>query len=238
MKTIVYIDGFNFYYGCLKNSSYKWLDIYKLFNEYIIPSSLPNYDSLDSCQVKYFTTPIVEKAANSIDSVSSQNKYLRALKLLYDDSKLTIINGRYAINTKPAYTLINGVPIKQSPKVDVWYIEEKQTDVNIALEMYRDSIRGNVDNLILCSNDSDIAPALKMIKKDTSDINLGLVAPFFKKSSGLDNKRSPNRVLLKYIDWKRLGITEAELIESQLPDFIPAKRKGVHKPSSWSLNKE
>jgi hypothetical protein len=29
-KTNVYVDGFNLYYGCLKGSPYKWLDIQKL----------------------------------------------------------------------------------------------------------------------------------------------------------------------------------------------------------------
>ena len=26
-RTIVYVDGFNFYYGVLKNTRYKWLDL-------------------------------------------------------------------------------------------------------------------------------------------------------------------------------------------------------------------
>ena len=36
MKTIVYIDGYNFFYGCLKHSADKWLDLHKLFHEYIL----------------------------------------------------------------------------------------------------------------------------------------------------------------------------------------------------------
>ncbi len=27
MRTHVYVDGFNLYYGCLKGTSYKWLDL-------------------------------------------------------------------------------------------------------------------------------------------------------------------------------------------------------------------
>ena len=27
LKTRIYIDGYNLYYGCLKNTSYKWLDL-------------------------------------------------------------------------------------------------------------------------------------------------------------------------------------------------------------------
>jgi hypothetical protein len=30
MKTIVYVDGFNLYYGAVKGTPYKWLDISKL----------------------------------------------------------------------------------------------------------------------------------------------------------------------------------------------------------------
>ncbi len=37
MRTIVYVDGFNFYHGLVKRSGYKWLDLYKLFEEQLLP---------------------------------------------------------------------------------------------------------------------------------------------------------------------------------------------------------
>jgi hypothetical protein len=30
MKTNVYVDGFNLYYGCLKNTPFRWLNIAEL----------------------------------------------------------------------------------------------------------------------------------------------------------------------------------------------------------------
>ncbi len=30
LRTRVYIDGHNLYYGCLKNSPHKWLDVHRL----------------------------------------------------------------------------------------------------------------------------------------------------------------------------------------------------------------
>lgn len=30
MKTIVYVDGFNLYYGALKGTRYKWLNLWQL----------------------------------------------------------------------------------------------------------------------------------------------------------------------------------------------------------------
>ena len=47
MKTNVYIDGYNFYYGCVKGSPYCWLDFSQLCQ---IP--LPN-DEIR--RIKYFT---------------------------------------------------------------------------------------------------------------------------------------------------------------------------------------
>jgi hypothetical protein len=31
MKTIIYVDGLNLYYGSLRSTPYKWLDLYALF---------------------------------------------------------------------------------------------------------------------------------------------------------------------------------------------------------------
>jgi len=42
----------------------------------------------------------------------------------------------------------------------VWMIEEKQTDVNIALHVYRDAGLGHSEQLVICSNDSDLEPSL------------------------------------------------------------------------------
>jgi len=52
----------------------------------------------------------------------------------------------------------------------VWMIEEKQTDVNIALHAYRDAVRGNCDQLVICSNDSDLEPALRLVKAEKSQL--------------------------------------------------------------------
>lgn len=38
LKTFVYVDGFNLYYGCLKGSAYKWLNIPELCDK-ILPNN-------------------------------------------------------------------------------------------------------------------------------------------------------------------------------------------------------
>lgn len=35
MRTIVYVDGFNLYYGAVKNTPYRWLDLLSLFRKVV-----------------------------------------------------------------------------------------------------------------------------------------------------------------------------------------------------------
>jgi hypothetical protein len=69
----VYIDGFNLYYGALKGSPYKWLDLAALCH-----LMLPN-DTIQS--IKYFTA-IVSARPYDLDLPVRQQMYLRALKTI------------------------------------------------------------------------------------------------------------------------------------------------------------
>ncbi len=46
-RTIIYIDGFNLYYGALKGTAYKWLNLERYF------TMLRPHDNLHA--IKYFT---------------------------------------------------------------------------------------------------------------------------------------------------------------------------------------
>ena len=51
MRTVVYVDGFNLYYGALKGTSWKWLDLVVLFEKVL----QPHHDIL---AIKYFTARV------------------------------------------------------------------------------------------------------------------------------------------------------------------------------------
>ena len=53
-RTIVYVDGSNLYYGLLRRTAYKWLDL-KAFAEKLL---LPEYH-IDT--IKYFTSRVIDK---------------------------------------------------------------------------------------------------------------------------------------------------------------------------------
>ena len=54
VRTYVYIDGFNLYYGSVKNTPYKWLDFKTLFVRQLKP-----YNQI--LAIKYFTAKVTAR---------------------------------------------------------------------------------------------------------------------------------------------------------------------------------
>jgi 6-hydroxy-3-succinoylpyridine 3-monooxygenase len=105
LRTRIYIDGYNFYYGCLRGTPHKWLDLLPLFEKHILPSALVsdaegcirNSTLLTSPSIKFFTAKIIESVARARDSVSYQARYHTALRKLHG-SRIELIEGYYAVN--------------------------------------------------------------------------------------------------------------------------------------------
>lgn len=77
-RSIIYVDGFNLYYGAVKNTPWKWLNIEKYF------TLLRQDDNIQS--IKYFTARIQGSHK------PNQDVYLKALNTL---SKVNIIYGLF-----------------------------------------------------------------------------------------------------------------------------------------------
>ncbi len=227
MDTIVYIDGYNLYYGLLKHTSYKWIDPFILFQS-ILRIQDP---SSKITKIKYFTAPVKANfSSHEQESVKAQNSYHKALKQLYSD-KIDIILGYHTVEkgTPPLYLK----PIDKDKRVEIWKFEEKQTDVNnIALHIYRDALLENCEQQILVSNDSDLKLALELIKNDKPKMVLGLIIPRPKPTT-TQNSRPPNKSLSKYACWTRNYILDQECMYSQLPDIISTNKKPILKPNYW-----
>lgn len=71
LRTIVYVDGFNFYYGAVKGTPWKWLDPVALFSKVLSPRNR-------LVKVKYFTAR-VQPTPSDPDVQVRQDIYLRAL---------------------------------------------------------------------------------------------------------------------------------------------------------------
>ena len=83
MKTYVYIDAFNIYFGCVKNTPHKWLDLSKL-----CAILLPQHQIE---RIKYFTAHVRALPTNP-DAPRRQQVYLRALGTLTNLRQFTVIS--------------------------------------------------------------------------------------------------------------------------------------------------
>lgn len=129
------------------------------------------------CAIKYFTADILERVAKADDSVSSQAQYHNALRK-QDRDRLSFVKGYYA-SYKAKQAIISADNPELWPpeceKVQVWKIEEKQSDVNLALQIYDDALQGDLDQVVLVTNDTDLVPAFKMLQMRCPDVVRGLV---------------------------------------------------------------
>lgn len=229
MRTIIYIDHFNFYFGLLKSSEYKWLDYYKLFLEEIMPS---RNQALESLKVKFFSSDIKANFhQRGHDAAHAQDKFFRALKFHIGDH-LEVYKGKYLTSPMSAYPYSD--TSKKKPHSfetqQVWKIEEKLTDVSLAVNAYRDVAQGICDQIVICSNDSDISPALKLIKEDFPNIIIGIVYPI--KKEGSEGRRT-SAALNEHCNWKITGISNESLQRSQMPNRIQTGKKPIDKPAHW-----
>jgi uncharacterized LabA/DUF88 family protein len=228
LRTAIYIDGYNLYYGRLRHTKYKWLDVVTLFE-----SILKIQDPASSLEaVKYFTAPALARfSAHVHDSMIAQQNYHRALSALYP-AKFSITFGTHSFDKNGTLlpTFIAGMPFDRSIKSHVWKLEEKKTDVNLAIAMYRDVAKDLYDQIIICSNDSDAEPALAALKEDFPQLVIGVVSPLKELATKI---RSVSASLSSYADWTRKYISDDELEQAQLPSRVPTNKKPVDKPPHW-----
>ncbi|MFC4311673.1 antitoxin Xre/MbcA/ParS toxin-binding domain-containing protein [Steroidobacter flavus] len=230
IRTRVYIDGYNLYYGCLKRSADKWLDPRMLVGCILSTLSYEQDGELigDRCQrltVKYFTALILETFAKSNDSVACQRHYHAAL-LAHLEDDLEIIQGYHEARPARAHRWEPRRPPLTCDTIEIWRLEEKQSDVALALHAYSDAIRGQVDQVIVLTNDTDVVPALQMIREHTNVI-IGVIAPI-RVARG-----TVNVAIERCAHWTRKNIGDEELARSQLPARVRGSGGMIHKPIGW-----
>ncbi|MCC5841824.1 MAG: NYN domain-containing protein [Opitutales bacterium] len=206
MKTILYIDGFNFYYGACRRFSIRWVNPLKLAQ-----LLLPN---CEIARVRYFSA-IIKSDPSDPQKVGRQHTYLRALKTL---PAIDIEMGAFlqSVKSMPRYPLSDPVE-----KVDVLKTEEKGSDVNIATALLLDAFDNAMECAVLITNDSDLAGPVRVVRSR------------FAKTVGLINpQKRPSRVLSEIVDFTRQvrrGVLEA----SQFPNALEDVNGPFHKPPIW-----
>jgi uncharacterized LabA/DUF88 family protein len=148
-RVSLYVDGYNFYYSTRNHykpgqeqrgyslSGLCWCDFRALIerNGWLRPGE-------ELVTIKYFTAPVTESVDNPHrpGEPGRQQLWLDALRTVQG---LEVIEGFHRRQDGP-------VPGR----------EEKQTDVNLAIELVLDALRGQYDRAIVLSGDTDEIPAV------------------------------------------------------------------------------
>lgn len=158
-KTNVYIDGFNFYYGCYKNrqhpadKAYKWLDI-----SAFCQAALPGHHLH---RINYFTAK-VSSSPQDPQVHLRQELFLRALRTCRHP-KVTVHFGHF-LKTRKTGRVVNSTN-SGSGLVTVETFEEKGSDVNLATQLLVDGYEGDFDIAVVISNDSDLQGPIRVVRQ-------------------------------------------------------------------------
>ena len=207
MRTFVYVDGFNLYYGALKGTPWKWLDL---------PALLATVLQLhhDILTVKYFMARVSGTPADP-SKPQRQDVYIRALRRYR--SEVEVYFGHF-LSHKVRAPLAQ--PTGGQRTAEVIRTEEKGSDVNLAVHLLNDGWLDAYDCAVVVSNDSDIAEAMRLVREHHGK-RIGLVTP---------GTGRPSRQLMAHADFSR-HIRPNALRRSQLPDPIPGTN--IRKPARW-----
>lgn len=150
-----YIDGFNLYHALVRfrDDKVKWLDLAALAKRLILPTT----ETITG--IYYFSA----HADWLPGPMSRHQEYVKALKATGVDC----IMGHFKV--KDRYCNACGAKWKAH--------EEKETDVSIGIHLLNDAYKGQYEKAYLVSRDSDLLPAVRMVRAEFPRKQIVAVAP-------------------------------------------------------------
>lgn len=204
MKTYAYVDGFNLYFGSVKDTPYRWLDIRALLR-LIFPRC--QFDG-----IKYFTAK-VQPRPDDPHQPTRQQTYLRALATI---PNLTVYYGHFLTHEK-TMAVVHPPP----PFIKVYKTDEKGSDVNLAAQLLHDAHLKRFEQAIVVSGDSDLLMPIRLVIDDLH-VPVGVLNPQHRRCAVLEQHAT---------FYKHIRRTALE--RSQFPATMTDAQGTFTKPSSW-----
>jgi len=210
-NTIVYVDGFNLYYGLVKGTPYKWLDLEALCRR-VLP--LEHHRVI---KIKYFTA-LVTPRPDDPQTAIRQQLYLRALRT---SPIIEIILGHFLVH--PVRLPLAIPPATGQRTVEVLRSEEKGSDVNIASHLLCDAFDNAFEAAVLISNDSDLVLPIQIVREKFGRV-VGVLNPH----------PEADAVQLKHTATFIKPIRAAAAKFSQFPRFLTDSHGRFERPAKWT----
>lgn len=197
-----FIDGFNVYHSLIykrKYVKYLWLDCCALAQRYARKMKGSVADVFYFSALAYWDQVKVQRHLLFIDALKS-----RGIKVVMGNFKE---KDRFCNNCRRF----------------VMQREEKQTDVNIALHLLNEAYNDSYDTAMIMTNDTDLIPAIKMLRHVFPQKKVGVLFPI--------NRRSHELIqTCNFIRYTK----KADFSQCQFPDphVLPSGRT-INKPTEW-----
>lgn len=215
-----YVDGFNLYYGALKQSEHKWLDV----------AALADRLAGERVSRVVYCTARIKSWGGDSGATTRQDVYLRALAA---EGRIDVYFGKF----RERSTQGRRVPVvgcaccEGSPEdpcaccqrhiATVLRSEEKGSDVQLAVQLVRDAYEGRFDRALLISNDSDLQPAVDVVVKRLG-LKVTIVNPYRGRASIMG---ATSQAYLS------VGL----LRSSQFPDVVQTSDgREIQRPAAWA----
>ena len=206
VKTIVYIDGFNLYYGCLKGTPYKWLNPLLLCQ-----ALLPGHQIIG---IRYFSATVSARVNDPGQPIRQQTLF-RALRTV---PNLQITLGSFLSHR---VTLPLAFPSPGNNLAAVIRTDEKGSDVNLATSLLVDAFDNVFDCAVIVSNDSDLLAPVRVVRRR-----------FGKPLGILNPQKRPCRMLIAEATFYK-KIRPAVLAASQFPSQLTDQHGTFLNPATW-----
>ena len=197
VRAAAFVDGLNLYHG-LRDAAllrYRWLDIERMADSLAADAGGPLGMSLDVTRVVYCTSPVADKQA-----ARRQDIYLQALQ--QHCARVEIRRGTHEEKTRECARC----------GASVGFQTEKQTDVNLAVEMMLEAAKPAGQRAgvhLLVTGDTDLLPAVRAVR--SCGIEVVAVAP---------PARARARGAFNAVASKTLRVLERHLRDHLLPDVV------------------
>lgn len=206
-KIAFLIDGFNLYHALdysdeckppTKYRRYKWLNLWKFASLYV-----GKLDTLE--RVILFTA----FATWDQQKVARHKIFIRA----NESVGVSVVYGEFKRKDKHCHLC----------KKSYSTFEEKQTDVNIALQLFQLAIQDQYDRAVIVSGDTDLIPAIKAVRATFPHKQIGVIIPIGRSSEDM----------VKNTDF-RFRMREYHLSSSRFPDQVQlSDTSTLDCPPSW-----
>jgi uncharacterized LabA/DUF88 family protein len=177
---------------------YKWIDLSELAKKFISKN-----DKVE--EIYYFTALAIwspQKVKRHKNFIKAQE--IKGTKIIYGEFKK---RDKKCRKCKEIYQTF----------------EEKQTDVNIAIKLFKLAIQDEYDKALIISGDSDLIPSIEAVKSTFPHKQIGVIIPIGRRAEQL------KQTCDFYMKMK-----EKHLKASMLPDIINlGNSKKLERPQSW-----